>query len=429
MRCGRVVGHGSPRVPANYDDGVPLTQRQIFARRRVAVFGGGSVFLAIAFYLPLTLLAPLTPAVATVLPYAAPAQAAPQLDWPHYGASAIGAVGYEGVLSSSGKKSSVPIASITKLVTSLVVLEKKPLAPGKSGPQITFTNADVQFYKTYVAMNGKVAPVRSGLTLSELQVLQVTLIDSANNYAKSLVTWAFGSEAAFLPVANAWLKAHQLAHTHLADVAGILPSSTSTAADLIELGKLVLAQPLLSSIVSTKELNIQSVGVISNTNTLLGKHGIVGIKTGTLGEAGACLLFASSFTVGKTAITVIGVILGGVDHKSLDKDVVALLASAKESFRMVTLSTKGAEFASVSTAWGGKVAIVAAETRSVVVWANTPISLLVQTSTVTLAKAGTSVGSLNFSVGGVVQSVPLKLSHSIEDPGPLWRLSNPGNLF
>src|SRR3954469_15683197 len=118
---------------------MPLTRRQVYRRRRIAVFGGLAVALGIAFYLPLTLLAPLRAVDAVLDPYSAPVQPAAALSFPGYGASAIGAVGFPGVLGSAGSTGQLSIASITKVVTSLVVLDAKPLAVGEQGPDITFT--------------------------------------------------------------------------------------------------------------------------------------------------------------------------------------------------------------------------------------------------------------------------------------------------
>ena len=67
---------------------------------------------------------PVSANAAQVLPWEAPITAAPQLAWPTYGASAIGAIGYPGVLASSGTAEPQSIAPITKVVTALVVLQQ-----------------------------------------------------------------------------------------------------------------------------------------------------------------------------------------------------------------------------------------------------------------------------------------------------------------
>jgi serine-type D-Ala-D-Ala carboxypeptidase (penicillin-binding protein 5/6) len=408
---------------------MPLSRRQIYLRRRIVVGTGASLILAIAFYLPLTLLAPLAPTAAHVVPYQAPTEPAAALTWPAYGASAISAIGYPEVLASSGSSGPLPIASITKIITTLIVLEAKPLELGDAGPSITFTSKDVQLFHTYLGLNGKVEPVHSGLVLTEHDVLELTLVASANNYAASLVNWAFGSEAAFLPVAATWLKVHGLTKTSLQDCTGISPQNTSTAVDLLTLGKIALAQPIVAAIVATEKITIPSVGEIENTNTLLGENGVHGIKTGTLDEAGACLLFTADYTIDGETVTVIGVILGGADHPTVDADTVALLSSAKAAFHEVKLVMKGDVVATYSTDWDTTVSAVATEDSSVLVWGNTAVSPLVHARSVSLAKSGTSVGSVAFTVGSKKVSVPIELAKAIQDPGPIWRLTHPTELF
>jgi serine-type D-Ala-D-Ala carboxypeptidase (penicillin-binding protein 5/6) len=321
------------------------------------------------------------------------------------------------------------MASITKIVTALVVLEAKPLQRGETGPSIRFTNQDVQLFHTYVGLGGKVEPVHSGLVLSEHDVLEVTLVASANNYAASLVNWAFGSEAAFLPIAARWLAAHGLTATSVQDATGISPQSTSSAVDLLALGKIALAQPVLAAIVATDTVTIPSVGELENTNSLLGKNGVHGIKTGTLDEAGSNLLFTADYPIGKETVTIIGVILGGADHATVDTDTVALLDSVKAAFHQVKLVSKGEIFATFTTHWNQTVNAVATDNGYAVIWSDTPVSLLVQTRKVSLSKSGTDVGSLNFAVGSQTVSVRLVLDKAIVDPGPGWRLSHPTEAF
>lgn len=406
---------------------MPLSRRQILRRRRITVFGGLGLVLATAFYLPFTLLAPLPANAAQLLPYDAPIGAAIEIDYPNYGATAVGALGYSGVLASSGNPDALPLASITKIVTALVTLEKIPLGLTEAGPNIGFTSADVALYNDYLARYGSVKPVRSGLSLSYRQVLELTVVASANNYTHSLVNWAFGSEAAFLPIANAWLDARGLTTLQLTDSTGMNPTNVGTASDLIELGKLALNDPLVSELVATQNVSIPGVGEIPNTNKLLGDGGVRGIKTGTLDEAN--LLFAADYAVGAQTVTVIGVILGAVDHSALNGDVVALLASVEPGFRSVDLTTKGQSFGSYSTLWGDSSDLVASSDSSVVVWSSTVITAVVQARPLTLGAEGDKVGKLTFTVGTKTIIVPLTLAETIDDPGAEWRLTHPAELF
>ncbi|MEP6480112.1 MAG: D-alanyl-D-alanine carboxypeptidase [Rhodoglobus sp.] len=408
---------------------MPLTRRQVYRRRRIAVFGGLAVALGIAFYLPLTLLAPLKAVDAVLDSYAAPVQPAAALSFPGYGASAIGAVGFPGVLGSSGSTGQHPIASITKVVTSLVVLDAKPLAVGEQGPDITFTDLDQQFYDNQLAQNGSVEAVHAGQVISQFNLMQVMLIESANNYAESLASWAFGSEDAYLVAANAWLAKNGLTQTTITDPSGIQPSDTSSAADLLTIGTLAIANPVLAQITSTASTDVPDVGQVKNTNHLLGIDGVDGIKTGTDDLAGACLLFSADYTIGSHTVTVVGVALGGPDHDTLDANVRDLLASVVAGFHEVSLTTKGAEFASYDTPWGDTADAVAATDETVLSWSDTPVSVAVDVDGIHTGKAGADVGTATFTVGEQTVTVDLELDTAITDPGPWWRLTNPTLLF
>ncbi|MDQ1570521.1 MAG: hypothetical protein QOF79_1195 [Actinomycetota bacterium] len=394
----------------------------------MTVLGILTFVLAVAIYLPVTLLAPI-PAIAASGPAVAfPATVAPVLSMPTYGASAISAIGFPEVLTEGGSTNPLPIASITKIITTLVVLEKKPLAVGKAGPSIPFTAADEAIRKAYLARNGDVYPIRVGGTMSERDVLTVALVASANNYARALADWAFGSEKNFLPAAKAWLVQHGMKSTTLTDSTGLNSANRSTPSDLIALGKIALANPLVSRIIAIRHTRLPVVGLIENTNQLLGIEGINGIKTGTLDSAGASLLFASSFTVGDQKITLVGVILDGPNHPAIDKQIRRLVASVRKGFSSVTLSTIGQRFGSYSTRWGAKTTAVATRDASVVVWAGTPVRASVHTDSIVLAAKGTVVGSAIFTVAGQTITVPLALSSSVADPGMWWRLTHPGKL-
>ncbi len=408
---------------------MPLNPRQIYRRRRITVFGGLALVLGAGFYLPFTLLAPLEPVAAAVLPWQAPVTAAPTLGFPGYGASGVGAVGYPGVLASHGTSDPLPIASITKIVTALTVLEAKPLALGETGPNITFTDADVQFYDDQVAQNGVVAPIVPGQVITERNLLDVMLMASANNYAETVAVWAFGSQAAFLDAARAWLLAHGLTSTTITDPTGIQASNTSNVANLVELAKLAIANPVVKQIVGTGTLEVPGVGTVANRNELLGVDGVDGIKTGTLDESGACLLFSAEEAVGSQTVTVVGVALGGPDHPTVAADVRTLLAQVKAGFHEVQLAAAGTAYADYTTAWGDDATAVAAETQSTVVWSDTPVTLAVKADSVRLAQAGASVGELDFTIGDRTVRVPLTLAAAIADPGPGWRLSHPAELF
>jgi D-alanyl-D-alanine carboxypeptidase (penicillin-binding protein 5/6) len=405
------------------------SRRQIYRRRRIVVFGGLLLVLAVGFYLPMTLLAPLQAAVADVPDHVEQPGAAAALTFPGYGASAIGAVGYPGVLATSGSDKALPMASITKIVTALVTLEAHPLGVDDSGPAVTMTATDVALFTAYRHENGKVAPVHVGEVYTQRELLDLALIESANNYATTLALWAFGSEKKYVAAARAWLLAHDLPGIVIVDATGLDTGDRATATDLVELGRLALADPVISAIVGTESLTLHDVGLVENSNELLGTHGVTGIKTGTLDTFGANLLFSAQYAIGSSTVTVIGVVLGGVDHPTIDAAITKLLATARAGFHEVDVSDVGEDFASYSTDWGQTSEAEAGAEAVLLAWSDTPITVEVTADPVRIEKAGASVGQVVFSAGEQTITVPLVLSTSITDPGPGWRLTHPGELF
>ncbi len=401
---------------------MPLTRKQIYGRRRLVVFGGIALVLLVGIYFPLTLLAPLGVAHATTAKLSIVQGSKATVSWPSFGASAFGAVGYDSLLETSGSAAPMPIASISKIVTAFVVLQAKPLAVGDEGPTITFSQADHDLYATYLALQGTVKTMPVGASMTEHQVLQVALIASANNYAATLADWAYGSQPAFLAAASSWLAAHGLRHTTLVEPTGIDASNTSTASDLVALGKLAIANPIIAPIVDTPSLTLPIVGTIDDTNKLLGHEGVVGIKTGTLTNSN--LLFAAHYQVGGATVIIVGAILGG-DRDTIYPAVSAALASIKKGFHAVTLAERGESFAHVATAWGQRADAAAARTARVVIWGDTPISSTTVPTDVRLGARGSAAGEALFRVGGTEISVPLVLTRALTDPGPWWRLSHP----
>lgn len=402
------------------------TRHQVYYRRRIAFFGVLAVVLAFIAYLTTTGLASVSATSAALIEPAALTQPAAQPAWPAQGAGAIGAVGYDGVLGSTGDQGAAPIASITKMVTALVILEAKPLSGDEAGPNITFDDGDVDNYYEAIAENGSVAPVVPGMVLSQREAFTTMLLPSANNYSVSLAEWAFGSVDKYLSAATDYLTVHGLTGTTVADTSGISAQSVSTPADLVAIGKLVMADPVLAGIVALPTADIPTIGTVTNTNKLLGIDGIDGIKTGTTDEAGACLLFSVDVPVGDTSVTVVGVVLGGDTHSELNQRILALIQSVAPGFKQVTLVEAGAAFGTYTTPWGQTGQAVAEKAETAVVWSDTPVTTTVDVEPITLGDAGDAVGTVDVSVGTTTVTVPLVLDEDITDPGPFWRWTHPG---
>lgn len=347
------------------------------------------------------------------------------LQWPGYGAGAIGAVGY-GVLETHGGDTPIPTASTIKVLTALAVLHEKPLAPGESGPLITITQDDIDSYRSFIARDGSVVAIELGEQLSEYDALEALLLPSANNIAVTLARWAFGSLDNFSTYANGYARELGMTGTIVTDPSGFSPTTASTPHDLVLLGETAMANPIVTEIVARPTATIPVQGTVRNVNFLLGQDGIVGLKTGNNDQDPGAFLFASKQLIGNQDITIVGIIMNGPDLWTAMNDSLQLLHSAIPGFTTVTIDQQTAA-ARYTAPWHSSSTAVPAKAESVILWRGAPASASVTLSPLHASSAaGTSVGSISImSAGRTLASVPLVLAQNFPAPPVAWRLSHP----
>ena len=348
----------------------------------------------------------------------------PVLAWPNAGEAAIGATGY-GVLATSGPQRRLPTASVAKVVVSLAVLEKLPLKPGEQGPSFRIAAADVARYNDYVARDGSVVPVVLGEEITEYQALQALLLPSANNIADSLAIWVFGSLDNYFTYAQDMLQRLGMAQTALAiDASGLSPQTVSTPEDLVKLGQAALSQPVLAQIVNQKVADLPVAGHVFNYNALLGEHGIVGIKTGNSDEAGGCFLFAATYSINGTPVTIVGAVMGAADLTGALRSSLPLLDSAQANFSIATPVHKNDTLATYTLPWGGQVQAVAKTDISVLHWAGTPVTSEAKVQPIQGAlRQDAKVGKLQVKAGPLQTSTDLVIKNDVPAPSIWWRLT------
>ena len=335
-----------------------------------------------------------------------------------------------GIWMTSGSPDPRPIASISKLITALVILDAKPLASADDpGPTIAFGEADRDLFDKYYVLGATVAEMPRGTSLSLHDALATMLIPSASNYAEAVSTWAFGSQSGFMNAARRWLAANGLTGTTFVEPTGISPRNTSTPSDMIAIGKLAAANPVIAQIAATPSVTLPGPGALTNTNGLLGSSGITGLKTGTLGEGNYTLLYTATLDIGTDLpLSVTGVALGGFSRDSVSNGVINLLDSIRGGFNTVPLTARGDEVGTYSTVWGSAGRMVVLDSASIRTWSDTPITVAMDTSTPKTYKDGESVGTITWSAGPNTATVDVTLDGGIEQPTAWWRLTHPGEL-
>jgi D-alanyl-D-alanine carboxypeptidase (penicillin-binding protein 5/6) len=212
------------------------------------------------------------------------------------------------VLWSKGADAERPIASITKVMTALLVIQA-----GDLNRKITVPKAVLEYVAKYGANSAGLVP---GQVFTADELLRALLLVSACDAAYTLATAYGPGLPAFVAKMNAMAAKLGLTHTHFTSPDG-LPypteySTYSTPTDLLKLGEIAMQNPEFRSIVGMRFYNLpQGDGHghywWGNSNELIGYYpGAIGIKTGFTDAAGHCLLFE----VVRGGRTLIGVVLG-----------------------------------------------------------------------------------------------------------------------
>ncbi len=352
------------------------------------------------------------------------ASPAVDLSLPCSGSAAIAVLGDDSPLVEAGSTDPRPIGSITKVITVLAVLDRMPLAPGEEGPSHVVTAVDAGYYAANAKLDLYSLPTPVGTTLTERQLLEATLIPSSASHDMILAAWAFGSLDAAADAGNAWLAAHGLDDTHLVETSGIADGDVSTPRDLLRLGQLALANPVVAGIVAEAGGSVPGSKAFENTNRVLGFDGIDGIKTGNTTTAGYCLLFTAPVAVGDQTIRLVGVVLGLKDWDAVSAAVEPLLSSTIADLAEPTVSAAGTTFGEYSTAWGSTAHATLAADAAVLSWDGETATATVDLPPRDRVTAGETVGSVTFTTSLDTVTVPLVADATTTDPSLGWRLTH-----
>jgi D-alanyl-D-alanine carboxypeptidase (penicillin-binding protein 5/6) len=197
------------------------------------------------------------------------------------------------VLWAEGENTVRPIASITKVMTALVILQA-----GDLNRQIAVPKAVTAYVAKYDANAAGLIP---GQVFTVDELLHAMLIISAADAAYTLANAYGPGLPAFIAKMNAEAAKLGLAHTHFTSPDGLpYPSETSTfstPAELVKLGEIAMGYQEFRSIVALHYYNLpkgdgHSAYSFTSSNELIGQYpGVVGIKTGFTNAAGHTLLF------------------------------------------------------------------------------------------------------------------------------------------
>ncbi|MBG6223145.1 MULTISPECIES: M56 family metallopeptidase [unclassified Janthinobacterium] len=215
------------------------------------------------------------------------------------------------VLMAKDADAVVPIASITKLMTAMVVLD---------------AGLDADEKLRIVRADGDAAPQRhsllaDGVAVSRGALLQLALLPSDNRAAAALARTYPGGSAAFQQALQAKIHSLGLVRTSLTDPVGSSPANTSTANEVAKIVAAAARYPDITRITSHPQASVAVNGktrTLHNSNALVGGKGwdILLSKTGSSNAAGSCL--SMHMRSGDKQVTVVLLDADGAQRRSLD---------------------------------------------------------------------------------------------------------------
>lgn len=349
--------------------------------------------------------------------------ASPAMPWPQVGSVAI-AVEDLGTIASFGPQVSLPMASTAKVMAGLLILERHPLHLTEQGPTVPVTADDVATYQSEKAQGQSVFPVAAGEQLSEYQALEALLVPSGNNIAELLAAWDSGSVPAFVDRMNARAAALGVTHTHFTDVSGLSPQSVSTPSDLIRLAEAAMRDPVFAEIVAQPEATLPLAGRVFNVDADLGQDGIIGVKTGSSGAAGACFVFAANVMADQQPARIFGAIMG---LRTLDdafttaRNVIDVVKPALHSRSILSTLQVMADY---EAPWGDKATVFSDQDINWVVFDGMHLQMRTRLRQVQAPlPSGSSVGTVTLQVGDHTTQLLLHTTEPIFEPDLFWRIT------
>ena len=189
------------------------------------------------------------------------------------------------VLAASHEDKPAPIASITKLMTAIVVLE----AAQSLDESMTIGPEEVR------GTRGSASRLASGTTLTRGELLRLALMSSENRAASSLCNQYPGGKRACVAAMNAKAQALGMRTTRFVEPTGLSPQNVASPRDLAKLVMAASANPRIADYSTTPKYTVtlrRQQAEFHNTNPLVKSRAWeIGLqKTGYIAEAGRCLV-------------------------------------------------------------------------------------------------------------------------------------------
>ena len=236
------------------------------------------------------------------------------------------------VLFGKNENQKVPMASTTKIMTAIVLLENLGVNNSLN------LNSKVEVCKQAGAIGGSRLGLKTGDKVSVNDLLYGLMLCSGNDAAIQIAVSVAGSVQEFANLMNNKAKELGLENSHFITPHGLDEQEHyTTAYELALIADYALKNEKLAQVVKTKSYTVSINGnskTITNTNELLGYlDGVNGVKTGFTNGAGRCLVTS----VERDGFNIITVVLGADTKKFRTKDSINLIEYTYDNYELVNL--------------------------------------------------------------------------------------------
>lgn len=233
------------------------------------------------------------------------------------------------VLWGKDENQKVPMASTTKIMTAIVMMENIG---------IDRLNEEVTVSKEAATTIGSRLGLGTGDKITYNDLLYGLMLCSGNDAAVQIAISTAGSVSQFADLMNQKAESLGLTNTHFVTPHGLdRDAHYTTALELAKITDYALKNPKIAQVVSTREYTVRingEVKVISNTNELLGYlDGVNGVKTGYTSKAGRCLVTSTS----RDGFDIITVVLGADTRKIRTQDSIKLIEYTYKNYKLFDL--------------------------------------------------------------------------------------------
>jgi serine-type D-Ala-D-Ala carboxypeptidase (penicillin-binding protein 5/6) len=316
------------------------------------------------------------------------------------------------VLAAADERERLPMASITKLMTSIVALEHASLDDVATVSQRT------------ASIGESTINLRPGERVALRDLIRAALIQSANDAANAIAAYVGrGSVERFVGMMNRRARQLGLADTNFVNPDGLdAPGHVSSARDVTKLARVAMNKPFIRETVRLETATAAGRQLDTWNDLLSTFPNLIGVKTGHTNGAGWSQVAAAR----GGGVTVYATILGGETRAGRNADLAELLAWGLSRYRTVWAIKGSHTYASARTGYGReRVRLVAAKPALRVIHVERPlVERVVSPVEVELpVRKGQRLGEVQVLDGGeILARSPLVAANAIAKPGTVGRV-------